>query len=172
MKESDNAIRMSMETDVPNMTFDNLCNIMLSTDEIIENNVKSFSDMYEYLDSLLVNSEGTRINKGEIILLGNSEVINQKASERAIARGKLYTPKDFYTYECEHVDRMTYFNETNKYVLAMVGLGLMFMVMEIYLIGLIFMVIGTGIIFSVYLNTTSVNMKKYTKPLFEAFISA
>lgn len=171
MKESDNALRLSMETDVPDMTFDTLCNIMLSTEEIIDNNVKSFLDMYEYLDSLVVNSEGTRINKGEMILLGNSDAINQKASERAIARGKLYTPKDFYIYECDHVDRMTYFNETNKCVLTMVGLGLMFMIMELYLIGLIFMVIGMGINFSVYLNTTSINMKKYSKPLFEAFTS-
>ena len=168
MRESDKGLRMAMGTPVPIMTFDNLCSMMLSTDEIIENSVKTFADMYDYLESLEVNSEGTRLYKGKQITVGNVD-INQETLDRAIVKGKLYTPQEFYMYECDHSDRMNYFKLSNKYTLIMVGLGLTFMIMEIYLMGLIMMVIAIGIIFTIYLNTSSINMGKYSKQILDVF---
>ena len=67
MKNGELALRQAIGAVSANYTFDNLTAVILSEDEILSIQLESLIDRVTYLDCLVVNSEGSRIDKGPLI---------------------------------------------------------------------------------------------------------
>lgn len=64
-------LRQTLDSNNIEMTFDLMCNLTFTTVEQVELAAESILYTYEYLDSLVVNSEGSRIDKGNKIDFSN-----------------------------------------------------------------------------------------------------
>lgn len=67
MTNGETALRQMLQAGEANYEFDQLTAVLLSEDEMLETQIESLLDRLIYLDSLVVNSEGTRIDKGSMI---------------------------------------------------------------------------------------------------------
>lgn len=65
MQGGELALRQALASVSADYTFDNLCGTLLSEDEMLTVQIESLIDRVTYLDSLVVNSEGTRLDKGD-----------------------------------------------------------------------------------------------------------
>lgn len=158
-RSSDIAMRQDLEVAVPMMNFDILSNICLSTEEILDESLNSFIYVYEYLNALTVNSEGSRIDKGvEIDLDLNDETVND-----VIADTKLITPKEIYDYEYDHNDRMTFFKVSSKLTGIFLVTGIIFMLMDIWFMVVIFIILAIASTIITYLNISTLNVGKLLK---------
>lgn len=108
------ALRQALSSATTDYTFDNLCGILLSEDEMFSVQIESLLDRLTYLDSLVVNSEGTRIDKGNEIdadtqITGDRLTVagNQLASKRVH-----FNRETFDEYNRRFVDRIT----VNRYL--------------------------------------------------------
>lgn len=160
MRESDKDLRTSLAMANPALSFDMLSNMIMSTDDIMEAGVHMFMHVYGYLDSLTVNSEGSRIDKGtEMSFDDSGNAVNDEINKN-IATTKLYTPNDFYNYEFDHSVRMNFFNHSKKYAAVLCFIGVSFLITDLYILGVFFLILCIVLIFLTYINTTSYNMGK------------
>lgn len=67
MYNGETSLRQLFKSSEANYEFDQLANLLLTQDEVLEIQVESLVDRLIYLDALVVNSEGTRIEKGPLI---------------------------------------------------------------------------------------------------------
>lgn len=160
-QQSDEGLRMQLETAIPSMTFELLSNLLLSTDDIINISVLSFNDIYAYLDALTINSEGSRIYKG--FELDFSDVNNDELNNKSIANTKIITQDDLYKYEKDHAVRMRYYKTTSKLAFGCVTIGSLLLFLEIYVFAFLLFIIAFVFIFSSYLNTVNINVGKFTE---------
>lgn len=142
----------------PTMNYDIAINLMLEREDSLRLNVECFTDMYEYLASLTVNSEGTRIEKGTNI---DVNVIDVEAlSTNILARRNVYTPEQFNEFENTHQQRMSYFKSSKIYLGILFGLASTCVILEVYFAAIILFIIIIALIFTVYLNGV-VNVGRY-----------
>lgn len=76
MASSELAFRRAFKSPTATYTVDRLLHKLLTENEILEIEVESLFDTVLYLDALVVNSEGSRIHKGESINLHNLNASN------------------------------------------------------------------------------------------------
>lgn len=165
MEQSDESIRMELEMAVPEMTFDLLSNLILSPDDILNTCVTSFTDIYQYLDSLTINSEGSRIIKGfelDPSVMNPDSVLND-----GVVNSKMLSPHDIYLFEKDHAIRMRYFKMGKKTMYALFGIASLFLIMELYMYALLIFVLILLLVFLYYLNTANLNVGKYTEDFFK-----
>lgn len=95
----------ALETSDPTITFEIYCSLLFTQDEITELSLNQFEYIYEYLDSLIVNSEGSRINKGPEISIdyGNSEEEQIIHNANQI---KIYTQDELFRFQNDHLIRV------------------------------------------------------------------
>lgn len=67
MYNGETTLRQMFKSSEANYEFDQLANLLLSQDEVLEIQIESLFDRLIYLDALVVNSEGTLIEKGPLI---------------------------------------------------------------------------------------------------------
>ncbi|UBZ25559.1 PIF-0 [Crangon crangon nudivirus] len=164
MKNSDTAMRVALGTPIPVMTFDILIGMTLTEDEIIDNGMLCFYDTYEYLDSLTVNSEGSRIYKG-VELLGLPPTVED--TNDALAKNALYTSTDFHRFELSHTQRMNYYKLSNNVAVGLAVLSGLFLVMGIYFMATLCITLCLMVSFISYLNAVNVNVPKYIESLLD-----
>ncbi|QLI62432.1 P74 [Dikerogammarus haemobaphes nudivirus] len=160
-QNSDEALRMDLEVAVPEVNFDLFTNIVLSPDDILNVCVTSFTDIYLYLDSLTINSEGSRIVKGfelDVSDLDPEGVLNQ-----GVVASKKIKPSDLYLFEKDHALRMRFFKNSKKPIYLFFGISAVLLILEYYLFALLFFLLTLGIVFLSYLNTININVGKYTQ---------
>lgn len=163
VSQSDVGLRMSLGVAVPEMSFELFANMCLTSEEILDICIHSFFDNYDYLDSLEVNSEGTRIYKGFEFNL--SDIDQNKTINDGIVYSKYATQKELFTYERDHALRMKFYKHSNKLILAFSFVGCTLMLCELYIIALIFFLIALVFVFLSFLNTINLNVGKYTEQL-------
>lgn len=103
MRQSDTALRRDFQMSEPRLIFDALPFILLTDDELIDVSFTSFIWMFEYFNSLEVNSEGSRIFRGRQIVLDSSRV--EDSLNLSNLRLVIPTQIDFFNFEIDHLNR-------------------------------------------------------------------
>lgn len=120
----DAALRQQTGVSEPEMTFDVLCNYLLEENDVLLLAVEELTWVYEYLDHLIVNSEGSRINKGEEIELNfNEDNFNEISDELAANTTKIYTQAELKEYEENHMKRLKTTQALNIFAISLILLG-------------------------------------------------
>jgi hypothetical protein len=99
MRNGELALRQAIGAVSVNYTFDNLAAILLSEDELLSIQIESLVDRVTYLNCLVVNSEGSRIDKGPLI--NTDDVSNDRVHDiqtSVIARRVRFDPDSFRQY--------------------------------------------------------------------------
>ncbi|ACH96256.1 p74 protein [Oryctes rhinoceros nudivirus] len=118
MESGELAFRQSLESATATFKFDNLAAIILSEDELLEIQLSSLIDRMIYLDALVVNSEGSRINKGpEINLQDGTKYDMELAQNAGMAERVKFDPKTFEEYNDKFMVRVN----LNKYLNYIAG---------------------------------------------------
>lgn len=106
------------------MTFDLMCNLAFTTVEWVEMAVESILYTYEYLDSLIVNSEGSRIDKGSKLDFSDDAVSD--ATSAATVQTAIYNDFDFKVYEDTHMKRLSLSVGVGRTALILFGVSFVF----------------------------------------------
>lgn len=158
-RSSDIAMRQSLEVAIPTMTFEIFTNMCLTAEEILDESLNTFQYIYEYLNALTVNSEGSRIDKGSEIDFNN--VTNEDdINNQNIVNSKQITPKELYDYEYDHNQRMKYFITPNNVILGMLVVSILFMIIDIWFMAIICFILVILLISLSYFNSATINMGK------------
>lgn len=138
------AFRKALESATCNYEFESFVGLVLTQDEILALQIESFTDRLTYLDSLVVNSEGSRIDKGEEISMGD----DQRTSDMEAARNRAMTdrvrrfdPESYAAYNRDFFAR-TRVNEWSNWAagaccVVALGLGLL----GLYLLAVFFLLL-------------------------------
>jgi hypothetical protein len=103
MQQSDAALRQDFQMTEPRLIFDALPFILLTEEELVEASFTSFIWMFEYFNSLEVNSEGSRIFRGREITLDASRA--NESMNLSNLRLVIPTRTDFFNFEIDHLNR-------------------------------------------------------------------
>jgi hypothetical protein len=106
MASGERAYRVALESATANYEFDQLVALLLNEDEMLEIHTAALIDTVRYLDSLVVNAEGTRIDKGDdLLLLGASSTDFNNAKNEALARRIRFNSNVLTQYNKEFIER-------------------------------------------------------------------
>lgn len=148
------ALRRQLGIAEPVMTFDILCFFLITHDDQLKLNLEMFVDIYDYLNSLTVNSEGTRIDKGATI---DPRSQPQDYSTVVLAKRNVYTTKDLEEYEKDQCDRMEFWRTRSKKTLFVLsGAFIFFAVLQIWFMVMVVLICILAVIFLGYLNANVV----------------
>ena len=157
-RSSDIAMRQSLEMATPHMTFELFANMTLSPEEIIDESLNGFFSIYDYLDSLTVNSEGSRIDKG--VEMDFEDVDSDELQDGLIVGTKLITPKELYDYEEDHTLRMNFFKASTMVSTSILVICSILLFLEMWVFAIFFFVVGLVIISTTYFNASTINFGK------------
>jgi len=102
-------------------SFDRLKTVLLTADEVMECELEGLLDVLMYLDSLVVNSQGSRIDKGyEISFAGNTSTFDE-LQRKAAARCFEFNVNSFAEYNERFNRRTELVNGLNKASFACAG---------------------------------------------------
>ncbi len=158
IESSDISMRKSLGVAIPQMSFNMFSNMIMTSEEIIEEGLNCYRHIYEYLDSLTVNSEGSRIDKGDEIDINNFD--EDHVVDTTIVNSKHVTTKELYDYEYEHSQRMLFFKNTKKVIITTAIFGFLFLFMDLKLMAMLVFLIMLVLICLVYFNSSAVNIGK------------
>lgn len=107
------SLRQALQTSNTNVEFDQLCSQILDKDELDQIAILSFLDVFIYLDTLVVNSEGSRIDKSDTIDFDSirnqeSNALIEAARQRQLARQYTFDAEDIINYNSELVKRANF----------------------------------------------------------------
>lgn len=157
-RSSDIAMRQNLEVSIPTMTFEIFTNMCLTPEEIIDESLNTFKYIYEYLDALTVNSEGSRIDKGTELDLNGLDGDN--LNNVSIVNSKLITPKELYDYEFDHSLRMKFYIQSTSIITGVLAISVLFMLFDMWFMAVIFFILLLLIILISYFNGSSINVVK------------
>lgn len=118
------AIRQAMESAQGVYEWENLAGTLLSKDEIFTLLLESLMDRLYYLDALVVNSEGSRIDKGSTLNfdgVSKNEVTRQKS--KFIAKQYRFDETVFHEYNQSFMTRVEISRNINKLSWGLLGLS-------------------------------------------------
>lgn len=152
MFQSDFALRQQFQMTIPRIEFEALTTIILTQDEIIQINIESFTWILEYLDVLEINSEGARIDKGELVEFDVlPEVIDDDLNEN-LAQLRIYTPEEFRSFEEKHLNRWRFSKAMQRFGLILVGISIAMVALQSQFIAIFLFLISFGILLLSILN--------------------
>lgn len=135
MQNGELAFRSALSTAECNYEFENLASTILTDDEILEIQIESFLDTIIYLDALVINSEGSRIDKGDefpVNQLNSNDILD--TSTRAHAKQFRMDNDTYDTYNHAFLNRVKLNNYLNKFSLFMIGLSGSFYLLQLPLL--------------------------------------
>lgn len=143
MENGELALRQAMASATADYEFDNLAAIILSEDELLEIQLESLIDRITYLDALVVNSEGSRIDKGnEIDVNAGNQNAMDAAQTQGMAQKVHWNTQEYENYNRKFMARV----DTNKYcnyaAAAMILLSGIFAAARIPLLCIVFIIIA------------------------------
>lgn len=113
MDSGELSLRQALGSATASFKFDNLVALVLSEDEIMEIQIESLMDRVIYLDALVVNSEGSRIDKGlEINVNTGSKYDMDSAKNAGMAERVKFNLQNYEIYNDRFMSRV----EVNKYL--------------------------------------------------------
>lgn len=113
MANAERAFRQSAETATMNYEFDHFAALVLTEDEMLSIHVESLMDRLVYLNSLAVNSDGVRLDKGDIINFDREQIspIIDTIHNRTMLRRVRFDPESYEEYNRDFLTRV----QINKY---------------------------------------------------------
>lgn len=113
MESGELSLRQALDAPAANFKFENLAALVLSEDETMELYLESLVDRLIYLDALVVNSEGSRIDKGrEINVNTGSKYEMESAQNAGLAQRVKFDLQNYEAYN----DRFMVRVNVNKYL--------------------------------------------------------
>lgn len=167
--EIDRALREQVDMNEPQMSFELLTAQLLTEDEYLENQMSVYIYILEYLDSLEVNSEGSRLDRGDIIEPHLPE--DWDSNDHLGNITTIYTQKELREFEEDHENRLKSIQVTQLIGFGAILIGALFLfinlpivVLVLTLVGLIILIVGyicisSDIVFSLNLTDIFDNYK-------------
>jgi len=152
MRQSDAALRRDFQMTEPRLIFDALAFILLTEEEIIDASFTSFIWMFEYFNALEVNSEGSRIYRGNEILLDTSKAT--ESQDLANLRLNIPTHTDFFNFEIDHLNRWNISKLLHNISLGVIGIALCLVLFKMTLPAMILLFLVMVLYFFCYYNLT------------------
>lgn len=152
MTQADLALRKEFQMSVPRIEFDTLTTILLTQEEILQLSIESFGFVFEYLDSLTVNSEGARIDHGDVIIVDIAPDEVQPHFDELLAQKRIYTPADIVKHEQALTNRWRLSNATQKIGIAVIFVAVLLIVIQSQFIAIIFATLAIVILLISQLN--------------------
>lgn len=124
MTNAEYSLRQAMASGKPTYEFMNLVGLTLTEDEIMEIQLESLLDRVIYLDALVVNSEGTRLDKGQEINLSTVPDAEFESAKVATIAERTRFTVDTFLEDTRRFDTRVRMNRFLNYVasgLATVG---------------------------------------------------
>ncbi|ATY70182.1 OrNV p74-like protein [Tomelloso virus] len=113
MESGELSLRQALAAPTANFEFENFASVILSEDEIMELQLESLIDRLIYLDALVVNSEGSRIDKGTEINISTGSTYEMESAQNAgMAERVKFNSENFEIYNDRFMSRV----EINKYL--------------------------------------------------------
>lgn len=162
---SDVSLRQSLGVAIPKMTFSLMANMMLSPEEIIDQSLNCYKYIYEYLNSLDVNSEGSRIDKGPVMNIGDTN--KEDVNNASIVNSKLVTPQELRDYEKNHASRMQFYRRPRNIVVGLAVIATLFMFIDIPFMSLLVFVVMVIVICIFYLNSSTINAENILDKIYK-----
>lgn len=152
-RSSELALKQQLKTNKIDMTLELLSGLLLEKKE--NNNLMLIYtiDVIEYLSALEVNSDGTVIEKGDLLTFDKD--ISNNIDQNLITNKKNYI-YDYKLYETDHVNRLKTLRITKITIILSVIASLITLIFQLYIAALIFFII-TSIITFIHLYTISNN---------------
>ncbi|XP_063244594.1 uncharacterized protein LOC134544898 [Bacillus rossius redtenbacheri] len=148
VEQSEFALKQQLGSVEVELPFFTLANLILGQQELAVTSIETLPYIYEYLSSLDVNADGTRIDKGD-------EISNETAPsfDETIAKTKLYSPEELHEFEKVHARRLTFYKTGPTALLIMAGVFCACLVLGVW-IGCIIAAILVGLLsFSLFANS-------------------
>lgn len=119
--QGESSYRLALGVANPQYSFAYIVNTVLSTDECMEIILEGLNDRLIYLDALVVNSEGSRIDKGDEIAPTNDSVDNYTDTTAKAAAAQYHFNYDTFN---QYNERFHHRVQTNAYLgYALIGFG-------------------------------------------------
>lgn len=147
-QSSKSALRSTLNTNTPILTFDYICAFLLTESEIIDATIQSYKYVYRYLDALTVNSDGAKITDKTKATLKVSDLnVN-----RLVTVARLTTTREFEDYESDHMKRRMAFDSLKRYASIAILAGTALVMFKIYLLGVLVFMLSVTLISVSYAN--------------------
>jgi len=129
-RQGEQALRKALSKPDVTYTFEQLALLVFDSKDLMVIQLESLTDSLIYLDSLVVNSEGSRIDKGkEITIQGNGDIDDYtKVANESMTERIKFNPKTFYDYNKKFMVRIelnTYINYTSAIAILASGIFLL-----------------------------------------------
>lgn len=150
MFESEAAMRKMMGTANTEVTFDMLVQMLLTDDEKITTQLTSQKFYFDYLNSLVYNSEGSVIDKDTAVIDDGGNVVN---TDSIIIAQNMYTLKDFANHEKNHLKRVKLFDIYKRYTTISILCGLICLALKLNILSVIIFLVSSFLLAISYINT-------------------
>lgn len=140
---SEFAMREQIGTDDVSFTFEILTNLMIEPDANLEIQLNSLPYILEYMNSLVVNSEGSFIDKGKVIEINivNEDVLYDEYSD-TLAKLTIYSEQELEQYEEKFKSRIKLTDLFKKIAQMFLVGGLIFLPLQMPFVALILLIIA------------------------------
>lgn len=147
MSSGEIALREAIEQASANFEFQHLVAKNLEEDEVVKIQLDSLFDTILYLESLVVNSEGSRIDKGEELDFSQIDAADLLTTKNeAIATRVKFNNYTFYQYNEKFMTRV----QINRYIMYVSGISLaisaVLFLLRLNILGMVFLILFVIII--------------------------
>lgn len=139
--DAERSLRESLNTSKTDFTFEQLRAIILTPDENASICMQLFPDMYLYLDSLHVNSEGNRIDKGEIITIDADSGAWDQVRNSSVADLFKFDPGQLLNYHDRFFCRSQLVHWLTSYSAIPIILSVLSLMSGLYLLCAVFLIL-------------------------------
>lgn len=148
MTAGERSLIQTFNTTSIDFNFNNLIQLILSEQEIMEIQITSMHDRIVYLNSLVVNSEGTKIIKDETINLSdlNKSEVTSSVNKSLVSRVK-FNEREYENYNRLFLNRVKLNNILNNIAISLVGLSFILFILNLQILFVVILIISI-IIFS------------------------
>lgn len=140
MANGERAFRQAAESATLDYEFDNFAALVLSEEELLAIHVDSLIDRLVYLDSLVVNSDGARIEKGDTIHMNGERVsaMIDAAHGQTMVQRMRFDPDSYVEYNSDFLTRVQINGYVNYGALACMTVAGGCIFTGLYLLGVLF----------------------------------
>lgn len=167
MQNAEMTLRQHAKAPSMNFEFQHFASTILSEEELLQIQVESLIDHLIYLDALVVNSEGSRINKGESLDVSqvNQNDYNGAAQQGAAERVK-WDSHSFAKYNERFMDRVTVNRTGNMIAIILFGVSAFCLIVRLNVLAIVALILCVVLLaithLQVYNNLFVDFVEKYT----------
>lgn len=143
MESGELSLRQALSVPSANYKFDNLAALLLSEDELMEIQLESLIDRLIYLDALVVNSEGSRIDKGKEVNVNTGSKYDMESAQNAgLAQRVKFNVQNYEVYNDKFMVRVNVNKHLNYIAASSVVLSGIFMITKLPILALVALILA------------------------------